>query len=130
MKNIRNIKNIITILFVFTLTFISYAGKAEDMTSKRDQISQGKLLWQQEFLGKAPYTTRSCTSCHGLNNKTAGKHIKTQKVIKPMALSVTPNRFSKAQKVKKWFYRNCKWTIGRECSPQEQADILAYLKSL
>lgn len=46
-----------------------------------------------------------------------------------MAVSVNSERLSDAKKVKKWFRRNCKWTFGRECSAQEQADIFAWLNS-
>ena len=93
-------------------------------------IERGKQLWQQTYQGKAPYQQRSCESCHGSNLTKTGKHVKTNKVIKAMALSANPTRYSDNKKVKKWFYRNCKWTMGRVCNDQEQADILAYLKSL
>ncbi|TBR21868.1 MAG: DUF1924 domain-containing protein, partial [Candidatus Nitrosotenuis sp.] len=29
--------------------------------------------------------------------------------------------------VEKWFKRNCKETLERECTPQEKGDFLAYL---
>ncbi|MEA3244387.1 MAG: DUF1924 domain-containing protein, partial [Pseudomonadota bacterium] len=31
------------------------------------------------------------------------------------------------KKIEKWFKRNCKWTLGRECTAQEKADFLAYI---
>ncbi|MBL4911381.1 MAG: DUF1924 domain-containing protein [Alteromonadaceae bacterium] len=95
-----------------------------------DNIARGKQLWQQKFNGKAPYQQRSCETCHGNNLSKAGKHIRTKKLIKPMALSANSARYTEAKKVQKWFYRNCKWTMGKTCSKQQQADILAYLKSL
>lgn len=92
-------------------------------------LAKGQQLWQQKFTGKKPYAERSCTSCHGTNVTLMGKHIKTNKQIKPMALSNNSNRFTKKTKVDKWFLRNCKWTMGRECTQQEKTDITAYLKS-
>jgi len=97
--------------------------------AEQPSLTKGKQLWQQKFIGKKPYTERSCTSCHGVNVAIMGKHIKTNKQIKPMALSSNSQRFTKKAKVDKWFLRNCKWTMGRECTQQEKSDITAYLKS-
>ncbi len=96
---------------------------------EQSNLEKGKKLWQQKFTGKKPYTERSCTSCHGANVVLMGKHNKTNKPIKPMALSSNPQRFTKKTKVDKWFLRNCKWTMGRKCTQQEKNDITAYLKS-
>ncbi|MEG7525318.1 MAG: DUF1924 domain-containing protein [Chromatiales bacterium] len=57
------------------------------------------------------------------------QHIRTGKVIEPLAPSVNPKRFTDQRKVEKWFIRNCKWTLGRECSSQEKGDLLVYLLS-
>ncbi len=111
-------------LFMLVVTINSFANNILST-----DIERGKKLWQKTYQGKAPYQQRSCESCHGDDLTKEAKHIKTNKVIKPMALSVNPERYSNSKKVKKWFYRNCKWTMGHTCSVQEQADILAYLKS-
>jgi len=87
----------------------------------------GRTLWQEKNKGDAPYQSRSCESCHGQNLKQHGRHIKTNKKINPIAPSANTRSLKSIKKVKKWFKRNCKWTKGRECSAQEQADILAYL---
>ena len=42
-----------------------------------------------------------------------------------MAVSVNPKRLSDPAKVEKWFGRNCRWTLGRDCTPQEKADFVA-----
>ena len=47
-----------------------------------------------------------------------------------MAPSVNAARLSSRKQIEKWFKRNCKWTLGRECSAQEKGDLLAYLKTL
>jgi hypothetical protein len=88
---------------------------------------QGKQLWIKSFKGKGEFSDRSCSSCHTQDLSGPGKHIKTKKVIKPMAPSINPQRFTKVKKINKWFKRNCKWTLGRECTAQEKANILAYI---
>ena len=84
---------------------------------------RGKQLWY------AKSGDRSCTSCHGSSPAASGKHVKTGKVIKPMAALVNPERYQGSKKVEKWFLRNCKWTLGRKCTVQEKADTLSWLDS-
>jgi hypothetical protein len=90
-----------------------------------DQFDEhkGQQLWNLNV------NERSCTSCHGDNPAIAGKHVKTGKIIQPMALSVNAERYQDAKKIEKWFLRNCKWTFDRQCSTQEKADILSWLSS-
>lgn len=82
---------------------------------------RGKQLWY------AMSGERGCTSCHGEKPTDVGRHVTTGKPIEPMAPSLTPARFHSGKKIEKWFLRNCKWTLGRECSTQEKADILTWL---
>ncbi|WP_456413517.1 DUF1924 domain-containing protein [Thiolapillus sp.] len=89
----------------------------------------GKALWEREFPNKGGGQLRSCTDCHGSRPENPGKHVRTGKPIEPMAVSANGKRFSDPGKIRKWFKRNCKWTLGRECSAQEQADILVFLSS-
>ncbi|MCK9395199.1 MAG: DUF1924 domain-containing protein [Methylobacter sp.] len=71
----------------------------------------------------------SCSSCHTDNPAMTGKHIVTQKTIEPLAPSANPKRFTYAAKVEKWFKRNCKDVLKRECTAQEKGDVLTYLLS-
>ena len=87
----------------------------------------GKALWNKSYAGDAPFTERSCTSCHSDNLTTTGKHAKTGKSIKPLAPSVNKDSLTDAKKINKWFLRNCKWTLNRECTAQEKADILTFI---
>ena len=89
-------------------------------------VSHGKQLWQKTFSQNGE---RSCVSCHTKDLAKNGKHIKTRKLIKPMSPSVNPERLSDIKKVNKWFKRNCKWTLGRECTAQEKSDILVYIEN-
>jgi hypothetical protein len=72
----------------------------------------------------------SCSTCHTDNPTAMGQHTVTKKDIKPMAPSVNPERFTDAAKVEKWFKRNCKDVVKRECTAQEKGDVLTYLLSL
>jgi len=122
-------------LIIGSSTSLMAANIDNDVTTKANNRMQqpnqvkGQQLWQQKFIGNKPYAKRSCTTCHGTNVTLMGKHIKTNKQIKPMAVSINPQRFTKKSKVDKWFLRNCKWTMGRECTQQEKTNITAYLKS-
>jgi len=69
----------------------------------------------------------TCNACHGKNLKIEGKHVVTDKIIKPMDPSVNPERFSSSTKVEKWFKRNCKEVAGRECTPAEKADFIQFI---
>lgn len=72
----------------------------------------------------------SCASCHGKPPTTEGKHADTGKRIAPLAPAFNPKAFTETAKVDKWFRRNCKDVLSRECSAAEKADVLAYLNSL
>jgi hypothetical protein len=72
----------------------------------------------------------SCSSCHTDNSAEPGKHSVTKKDIKPLAPFTNPERFTNAEKVEKWFKRNCKDVLKRECTAQEKGDVLTYLLSL
>lgn len=133
MKN--QVMPITTMLAILTLSVstsllaIEAKSIAIDRKENASNVVQGRELWEQTFTGKAPFSNRSCTSCHGEKLVFAGKHIRTNKLIEPMAQSTNPKRFINKAKVDKWFLRNCKWTIGRECTTQEQNNIIAYLKT-
>jgi hypothetical protein len=68
----------------------------------------------------------SCTTCHTPNLKESGK-TSAGKLIDPMAPSVNPKRLTDPKEIEKWFARNCKQVLGRECTPQEKGDVLTFL---
>jgi hypothetical protein len=72
----------------------------------------------------------SCASCHGSLPTAAGQHAGTGKPIEPLAPSFNAQRFTDSAKADKWFRRNCRDVLSRECSAREKADVLAYLLSL
>jgi hypothetical protein len=72
----------------------------------------------------------SCSSCHGELPITSGKHAATGKTIAPMAPAFNPDRFTDDAKAEKWFRRNCNDVVGRECTPAEKADVIAWLLTI
>ena len=69
----------------------------------------------------------ACVACHTDNPAQAGRHAITGKEIKPLAPAANSERFTDTAKVEKWFRRNCKEVVGRECSPAEKADVVQFL---
>lgn len=72
----------------------------------------------------------SCATCHTTNPAAPGKHTRTSKLIKPLAPTVNPERFTDPAKVEKWFKRNCNDVLDRACTPQEKGDVLTFLTTL
>lgn len=72
----------------------------------------------------------ACASCHGATPTKQGEHASTGKPIAPLAPGFNPERFTDATKTEKWFRRNCKDVVGRECTAAEKADVLAWLITL
>jgi hypothetical protein len=89
----------------------------------------GRTLWNQTFKDPKSGEDRSCKTCHTGDLRKAGKHVQTGKPIGPMAPSANPKRLTDARFIEKWFKRNCTWTLGRECTPQEKGDVLMFLRS-
>lgn len=85
--------------------------------------------------GQAFFTARhgrewSCASCHTARPTEAGRHAGTGKAIDALAPAAQATRFTDAAKAEKWFRRNCNDVLGRECTPGEKADVLAWLNTL
>ena len=119
------------------LVLLQGAAQAAD-TSPAQQLerfsAQASTPGQAER-GRVFFTSRqggewSCASCHGNPPTQPGKHASTGKSIDPMAPAANPKVFTDTAKVDKWFRRNCKDVLQRECSAGEKADVLAYLIGL
>ena len=87
---------------------------------------RGKAFWLKDQASDSG-ESMNCATCHGKDLKQAGKHNKSGKVIEPMATSVNPERYTDLEKIEKWFTRNCKQVLRRECTAQEKGDVLRYL---
>ena len=86
-------------------------------------------LWSRPFKDAKSGESRRCSQCHSEDLRRPGKHATTGKVIEPLAPSANPKRLTDPEHIEKWFLRNCKWTMGRECTPQEKGDFLVMIKA-
>jgi cytochrome c553 len=89
----------------------------------------GQKLFFQEFRDKDSGQVRKCTSCHTEDLRNPGKHAKTGKSIDPLAPSTNPQSLTDLKEINKWLKRNCEWTLGRECTPQEKGEALVFIQS-
>ncbi len=102
-------------------------AKAADPGFAGFSASRGETLSITNFAqGKAE--TPACTTCHTASPLKVGE-TRAGKPIEPMAVSVTPDRYSDPKKVAKWFRRNCKSVLGRECTTLEKGDFLTFMIS-
>ncbi|WP_294765666.1 DUF1924 domain-containing protein [uncultured Rhodoferax sp.] len=84
----------------------------------------------QQFFTTTQGREWSCASCHNAQPTGEGKHANTGKSIAPLAPAFNPERFTDPAKSEKWFRRNCKDVLARECTAAEKADVLAWLINL
>lgn len=105
------------------------AGPREDIIASfgagPGNPANGKAMYEANY-GTGQPDTPKCTTCHGATPQQGGQ-TRTGKAIDPMAVSSTPDRFTDARKVDKWFQRNCTGVIGRECTAQEKVDFISYM---
>jgi uncharacterized caspase-like protein len=104
------------------------AAKQLDPSFTGFSVDRGSQLWHSTHT-EGNIDTPSCTTCH-TKDATAPGMTRALKPIAPMAVSRTPDRFTDPEKVEKWFLRNCKTVLGRECTPSEKGDVISYLSSL
>ncbi len=120
---------------VFAALSPAMAGPAQDRILAEYQkqagepfsAERGKTLFESTFTGGKPKTP-SCTSCHTKSPLGVGK-TRVGKPIAPLALSKTKDRYTDPKKVAKWFRRNCKSVLGRECTALEKGDFITYMIS-
>lgn len=103
------------------------AAKVADAGFSGFDAGRGKALYEQQNTVSAE--SPSCSSCHSASPLKAGK-TRAGKAIDPMAVSVTADRFTDAEKVEKWFGRNCNTVLGRECTALEKGDFITYLSGI
>jgi Domain of unknown function (DUF1924) len=119
------------------LVFAAVAAHAAD-TTPAEQLSRwstqagapGSAPKGQAFFNQRHGGEWSCASCHGTPPTRQGEHASTAKPIAPLAPAFNARAFTDAAKADKWFRRNCKDVLSRECSAAEKADVMAYLLSL
>ncbi len=85
---------------------------------------------QKFFVQKFGRDFENCADCHTAVPTRPGKDLVANKPLKPLAPAANPARFTDRERVEYMFRLNCKDVVGRECSAQEKADVLAWLISL
>jgi cytochrome c peroxidase len=103
------------------------AAKAADPAFTGFSAERGRAI----YLGphQANSETPACATCHTPDPRRTGQHAKTGRSIDPMAVSVTPARFTDAAEVEKRFNRDCKAVLGRVCTASDRGDFLTFLIS-
>jgi hypothetical protein len=102
-------------------------AKAENPAFAGFSAQRGAAFFKATQSGGKPETP-SCTTCHGKSPFATGQ-TRAGKIIDPMAVSKTGDRYTDPKKVAKWFFRNCRSVLGRECTAQEKGDYLAFMIS-
>lgn len=70
--------------------------------------------------------TPSCSTCHTNSPRNEGR-TRAGKALAPMAVSLSPSRFTDLAKVRKWFARNCHTVYGRVCTPVEKGNFITFM---
>ncbi|MFZ5441812.1 MAG: DUF1924 domain-containing protein [Myxococcota bacterium] len=112
-----------------TAVLSSYEARAktEDPGFRGFDAARGKALYFEEHQGKTGAV--SCATCHTPDATKTGRS-PAGKIIDPLAPSANPERFTDLAKADKWFDRNCKQVLGRECTARERGDVVTWLQTL
>ena len=118
-------------LLLFASLHAMAATPAELLAGYTAQAGQPANAARGETFFKASHGQEwQCTSCHGKSPMAGGRHASTDKAIEPLAPTANAKRFTDSAKVEKWFRRNCKDVLARECTAAETAEVLAWLMTL
>ena len=103
------------------------AARAADPAFAGFSAARGEQLFRSRHRAG---TADSCTACHTGDPRRPGSHATTGKEIAPLAPVANAQRFTDPAKVEKWFRRNCREVLARECTPLEKGDFTTYMRSV
>ncbi|MDD5295916.1 MAG: DUF1924 domain-containing protein [Rhodocyclaceae bacterium] len=103
--------------------YVTEAAKAQPGFAPSAERGRQFYVERRSTSDKMP----SCSTCHTDEPVAAGKHVITNKRIEPIAPIAGSKRFTEPAKTEKWFHRNCKEVVGRDCTAGEKADLLRFL---
>ncbi len=109
------------------LAELAAAARAEDPAFTGFSAQRGAAFFAARHASGKPETP-SCTTCHGPSPR-AGGRTRAGKAIAPMAVSVSPERYSDPAKTAKWFRRNCRSVLGRACTAREKGDFITFMST-
>ncbi len=109
----------------------AYAAQARkaDANFTGFSAARGELLYSSRHLKARRADIQACAACHGADPTKPGENARTGRPIDPVAVSANPKRFTALENTEKWFGRNCKEIIGRDCTALEKGDYITYLQS-
>ena len=124
-----NMKKVWILVCAMGLSAVANAADAQAQLHRWEQAAgQAGVATRGELFFKSKHGNDwSCASCNGMPPTQMGKHASTGKAIEPLAPAANAKRLTDDAKVDKWFRRNCKDVLSRECTAIEKADVLAYL---
>lgn len=100
------------------------AARKESPAFAGFQAAEGRRIYETPHVQDgAPV---SCATCHTADPRQRGT-TPAGKLVDPLAPSANPSRLTDRREVEKWFKRNCKQVIGRECTATEKGHFLTYL---
>lgn len=102
-------------------------AKADNPSFSGFSGTRGEALFKSKHTSGKPETP-SCSTCHTSSPLGTGQ-TRAGKIIEPMAVSKNPDRYTDTEKVDKWFFRNCRSVLGRECTAQQKGDYLTFMIS-
>jgi hypothetical protein len=105
----------------------SILAKYEKLAGAPGSPERGKTLFTTDFKQVMGWT---CSSCHTANPRLRGEDQLKDKTLAPLAPSANPKRLTDPVKVELALNLNCNDVVGRKCTPQEKADVLAWLISV
>lgn len=97
----------------------------EDPAFGRFSAERGQAFFLKQHATGKPETP-ACTTCHTKDATKPGQ-TRAGKTIAPLALSVSPERYSDLRKTEKWFRRNCNSVLGRSCTALEKGDFITFM---
>jgi hypothetical protein len=72
-----------------------------------------------------------CRACHGApDSHNFDEMPKIKRQFLPLAPSANPERFTNLWFAEKWFRKNCRLLLARDCTPLEKGDLLTWLLTL
>lgn len=108
----------------------SYAAQARQAAPAFAGFSaeRGRALYMGPHTG-GKAETNACAVCHTADPAAPGRHNRTGRAIKPMAVAANVARFTDMAEVEKRFARDCKNVLGRDCTAQEKGDFITFLST-
>ncbi len=86
--------------------------------------AEGKKLYTSEHVQDGQPV--SCATCHTANPRAQGRS-PVGKIVDPLSPAVNPVRFSDPAETEKWFKRDCKQVLGRECTAEEKGHFTTFV---